>query len=87
MWDSFERAGGIGSLTADPIGFGKGFVDQIGQHYTGYSFLSGGGMNTAYLFNTYGGLIAGYAGHMIANKLGVNRYMKKIPMVGKWVQL
>ena len=91
MIDSFERAGGMNDLQSDPVKFGKGFIDQIGQHYMGYSIfpdVSGvTGLNTQYLFNTYGGLLAGVIGHMVANKLGVNRYMKKVPLIGKYIQL
>ena len=91
MMDSFERAGGMDDLKSDPVKFGKGFIDQIAQHYTGYSVfpdVSGvTGLNTQYLFNTYGGLLAGVVGHMLANKFGINRYMKKVPLIGKYVQL
>lgn len=73
--------------------FGKHFLDQIGQRYTGVSFFPDASgrqstdINFAYLANTYGGLLAGVVGHKLANKFGVNRAMKKIPIVGKWVQL
>jgi len=91
MMDSFERAGGMSQLQSDPMKFGTGFVDQIGQHYMGLSIFPGQsgvrGLNTAYLFNTYSGLLAGIAGHMLANKLGVNRQMRRVPVIGKWVQL
>lgn len=34
------------------------------------------------------GLIGvGYISHMIANKLGANRYMKNIPIVGRYISI
>lgn len=35
----------------------------------------------------WGPIIGGAAGHFIANKIGVNRYMHKLPMVGKYISL
>ena len=71
--------------------FGMDVLDQIGQRYTGISIFperSGNrGFNTTYLFNTYGGLLAGIAGHMLATKFGVNKYMRRIPMIGKYIAL
>jgi hypothetical protein len=91
MIQAFETAGGVNALQANPGNFGMDMLDQIGQRYTGISFFpqrSGStGFNTTYLFNTYGGLIAGIFGHMLASKFGVNRAMKKIPYVGKWISL
>ena len=91
MSASFNGAGGMEALKNDPMKFGPGFVDQVMQHYTGISlFPEVSGVrywNTAYLFNTYAGLFSGIAGHMIAQKLGVNRQIRKIPLVGKYVSL
>ena len=35
----------------------------------------------------WGPIIGGAVGHMIANKVGINRYMHRIPMVGKYLSL
>lgn len=74
-------------IQTNPTAAISGLIDQIGQKYTGYSFLYGYGFDINRVIPTYTGLFAGLAGHMLANKLGVNRYMKKVPIVGKWVQL
>jgi hypothetical protein len=71
--------------------FGKGFIDQIGQRYTGISIfpeMSGAkGFNLAPVFETYTGLIAGVVGSKLATGFGINKYTKRIPIVGKWVKL
>jgi hypothetical protein len=76
---------------SNPILQGKAVLDQIGQRYMGYSIfpeLSGThGFNGQYLLETYGGLMAGVVGHMLANKFGVNRNIAKILIVGKYIQL
>jgi len=91
MMDSFQRAGGIGALQSDPINFGKGFLDQVGQHYIGFSMfpdVSGvNGFNFAEPVKTYTALIAGVLGSKLASATGVNRYMKKIPIVGSRIKL
>jgi len=91
MADAVSRVGGIDAFTSNPIEAITGLIDQIGQKYTGFSpFAAKYGhesFNIGWAIPTYTGLFAGIAGHMIANKLGVNRYMKKIPLIGKYVQL
>jgi hypothetical protein len=91
MVQSFNYAGGVGLLQSDPVGLGRGMLDQIGQRYMGISIfpdMSGvKGFQINPVIETYGGLFAGIFGHMIASKFGVNRYMKKIPLIGKWVSL
>jgi len=65
-------------------------VDQIGQRYTGFSLIYSDqypGFHSDWVIPTYAGLAAGYAGHLIANKTGVNRQIAKVPFVGKYVQL
>ena len=39
------------------------------------------------MLSTYGAMFAGILGHMLASKLGANRAIKRIPILGKWVQL
>ena len=91
MFDSFNRAGGMDQLQADPVKFGEGMIDQVMQHYTGFSVfpdLSGQtGWNPAYLLPTYGGLAAGVIGHKLASKFGVNTSIRKIPVIGKYLEL
>jgi len=91
MYDSFNSAGGMGALQSDPIVFGKGFLDQIGQHYIGLSIFpeTSGGLSWNFqpMMKTYGALIMGVIGSKIASSTGVNRYMKKIPFVGSRIKL
>jgi len=86
---SFTSAGGMANLQSDPVGFGKGMLDQISQRYAGISIfpeMSGvSGFQINPLIETYGGLAAGIFGHWLCNRFGVNRYMKRIPFVGKWI--
>jgi hypothetical protein len=88
---SFEAVGGLNTLQTDPYHFMTDMVDQVAQRYTGFSVFpdrSGArGFNFNYVMQTYGGLAAGLFGHWIANRSGINRMMKKVPMIGKYLAL
>ena len=87
MAQALQREGDIlVNFQRDPSGAILGVANQIVKQYTGMR-LSGDGFDQSYLISTYGGLAAGVAGHMVANRLGVNKQMKRIPMLGKYVQL
>ena len=91
MMDAVAQSNFISQIQSDPMHAINDLVDQISQHYIGVSTQGsfGGGFqfNPKYLYATYGGLIAGIVGHKLANKFGINRYMKRVPMIGKYVQL
>ena len=73
----------------DPAGAIMEAGNILSMNFTGYS-LKGPDAGTFYphhLINTYTPIAVGLAGHFIAQKLGVNRMMKKIPMVGKYISL
>lgn len=60
---------------------------ELGARYAGYNFENKI-FNPQYaLINGWLPFIAGVAGHMVASKLGVNRAIAKVPMIGKWVEL
>ena len=86
---SFNTVGGISTLRSDPSKFIMHMADQLMQRFTGFHLLPeyGTGINTAYLANTYGGLALGIVGHKAASKFGVNRTIKKIPVIGKYIEL
>jgi len=69
----------------------KGLVDQLGQHYTGFSIFPELGAQTSFqpmeAVKTYGALGAGVVGHMLANKFGVNRQIKRVPFIGNKIEL
>lgn len=48
---------------------------------------SNGKLRLDYLFNTYSRPIAGFILSKIMTKLGVNRELKKLPFVGKYLKL
>ena len=89
MVQSFNTCGGLSAFQHNPGNFAYNMADQIMQRYTGMHLNPkfGSGINTAYLFNTYGGLAMGIVGHKVASKFGVNSQLKKIPMIGKYIQL
>jgi len=87
---ALQKSNFVADVQTDPMKAISGLVDQIGQRYTGFSFLyseANPGFHSEWIIPTYTGLAAGYAGHMIANKLGVNRQIAKVPFVGKHIQL
>lgn len=58
-------------------------------NFTGFS-LKGPDKGTFYpekLMQTYVPILIGVVGHKLATKFGANRAMKKIPFLGKYVQL
>ena len=87
MADSFENVGGVDALQSNPIQFGKDMIDQISQHYTGISPFYKVGFQLDKVVQTYGGLAMGIIGDKIANATGLNRIMKRIPFIGKYVKL
>jgi hypothetical protein len=64
----------------------KEFADVVSINFTGYKPSDG-----SWWFNkvaqTYGGIILGYAGSKIADKVGANRMMRRVPLVGKYIKL
>jgi hypothetical protein len=88
MLDSMKECNFTGQLMSDPMNAVVDLVDQISQHYIGISTQgSFQGFNPKYLYQTYGGLMAGIVGHYVATKFGINRAMKRIPLVGKYIAL
>jgi len=64
-----------------------GALAETGARYTGYNFQSGQFDLMYALMNGYLPFVAGCAGHMIAQRLGVNRTISRIPFVGKYISL
>lgn len=87
MLIAVQKSNFLTDVQTDPMKASTGLIDQICQRYTGLSPLYGNPFNAGFLFETYGGLAAGIFGHMLANKFGVNKSMKKIPFLGKYVEL
>ena len=65
----------------------EAFAAEVGARYTGYNYQSGQFDLRYALMNGWAPFIAGVAGHMVASKLGVNRYLGRIPMIGKYISL
>jgi len=63
----------------------KEFVDVIGINFLGRKFSDGS--NWGFPFATYSEIALGMAGSWLMNKFGVNKQIKKIPMVGKYIKL
>ena len=90
MLDAAKECNFVTQIQTDPVNAFTDLIDQISQHYIGISTQGSFGsaqFNPKYLWQTYGGLAAGIAGHWVAQKTGVNRYMKRIPMIGKYIAL
>ena len=83
---------GLGAAVANPVqqaiaGNYEGAIAEAGARFTGYNYQSKV-FDLKYAFmNGYLPIILGALGSKAATKLGVNRAMKKIPMVGKYIKL
>ncbi len=83
---------GIGAAVAKPIqqaidGEYEAAIAEAGARFTGYNYQSKV-FDLKYAFmNCWLPIIVGAVGSKVATKLGVNRAMKKIPMVGKYIKL
>jgi hypothetical protein len=83
---------GLGIAFSRPIenaiaGNYMGALAEVGSRFTGYNFQSQQFDFKYALMNGYLPIIMGAIGSKVATKLGVNRALKKIPMIGKWVKL
>lgn len=82
---------GIGVAVSKPIenaakGDYMGALAEAGARFTGYNFQSKK-LDLGYaLMNGYLPLILGGLGSKAMTKIGVNREMKKLPFVGKWIK-
>jgi hypothetical protein len=76
----------INGVQANPATALYNLADNISQRYCGYSFQNNA-FNMGGMIPTYTGLIAGLIGHKLASKFGVNRAIKKVPFVGRYIQL
>jgi hypothetical protein len=64
------------------------FADVLGINFLGYKFSDGSNWwGRGFPLNTYVPIALGVVGHKLANKFGVNRVMKRIPIVGKYIAL
>lgn len=63
------------------------FMDVLSIQTTGYKPSDGSNWGLAKPAATWGAIIAATLGHYALNKLGVNRNIAKIPMIGKYIAL
>ena len=83
---------GLGAAVANPVqqaidGDYEAAIAEAGARFTGYNFQSKV-FDLKYAFmNCYLPIILGALGSKAMTKLGVNRAMKKIPMLGKYIKL
>ena len=65
------------------------FIDVVGINFLGtkLSDPTANPMWTQKMIENYTTIALGVAGHIVAQKLGINRHIRKIPMVGKYVAL
>jgi len=83
---------GLGVALAKPIenalaGDYKGALAELGARFTGYNYQSQVFDPKYALMNGYLPVVAGSIGSKVATKLGVNRALGKIPMIGKYIKL
>jgi len=64
----------------------KEYADVVGINFLGFKF-SDGTIWTPNMLTNYATIGVAVLGHILAKKFGVNRYMSKIPMIGKYISL
>ena len=64
-----------------------GAIAEAGARYTGYNFQTQKFDFMYALMNGWAPFLAGVAGHYAAQRFGVNRYIRKVPMIGRWISL
>jgi hypothetical protein len=74
------QSGGIGEAA-------KEFIDVLSIQTTGYKPSDGSNWGWSKPTSTWTTIIVSMLGHYAANKLGINRNLAKIPMVGKYISL
>jgi len=64
-------------------------LEVLVENFTGFGIKGpqAGQFFPQRVITTYAELAAGTAGHMLANKFGVNRQIAKVPFLGKHIQL
>lgn len=83
---------GLSAAVANPVqqaidGDYEAAIAEAGARFTGYNFQSKVFDLKYAIMNCYLPIILGALGSKAMTKLGVNRAMKKIPMVGKYIKL
>lgn len=83
---------GLGAAFSRPVqnavdGNYEGAIAEIGSRFTGYNFQSGIFDAKYALVNGYAPIVLGAVGSKVATMVGVNREIKKIPFVGKYIKL
>jgi hypothetical protein len=83
-----DYAGAINAAQTGGIGEGvKEFIDVLSIQTTGYKPSDGSNWGWTKPTTTWTTIILSMLGHYAMNKLGVNRSIAKIPMVGKYIAL
>jgi hypothetical protein len=88
---------GLGAMVATPGFRGVSIVDDVmkgdfnGAMYDARErFLcvdNTGKFQVGWVLPNYAPLIFGVIGHMVAQKVGINKYFDRIPVVGKYLSL
>ena len=83
---------GLAAAVAKPVqlaieGNYEGAFAETGARFTGYNYQSKVFDWKYALFNGYLPIVLGAVGSKIATKLGVNKAIAKIPMIGKYIKL
>ena len=65
------------------------FIDIVGINFLGTKFSdhTQTPLWTQKMIENYTTIALGVAGHIVAQKLGINKHIRKIPMIGKYVAL
>ena len=83
---------GLGAAVANPIqkaidGDYEGALAEVGARFTGYNYQSKTFDLKYAAMNGYLPIVLGALGSKVATKLGVNRALKKVPLIGKYIKL
>ena len=83
---SANRNNGIQQAMNGDINGAKSYLNELAVNFTGYDAASGS-WNINRAIETYVPIVVGAMGSKLATAVGVNRYMRKVPFIGKYVKL
>lgn len=63
------------------------YIDIVGINFTGFKPSTGQFLGITHIAETYGSMILGYVAGKIATKVGANRALAKIPIVGDYLKI
>lgn len=84
---AWQRAGGDPMKLVSTAAQQGGIVDELIYNYTGAHAFGGGGWDGAVMTRNLTMWIGAYAASWMASKMGANKAMARVPLIGKWIKL